>query len=257
MYIPARESFGQAEVAPIFCPPLQIPQDVIDARIDVFAQRALLRMLKGDADAMAMLCAVNTNQLAGIYKEDQRVPALRARKMSLGWWNLISKGENAAVIFDSLNSANAPIIVFRDRVRSHPGQLDSALRKAWTVSQSMRTEVSNQCLIGESPDLAVETLSQQCNSTTHCRIMSLQYLYNGDKLDRAVCELRSKVANERLVCHGQHYWYRLALETLNRDGISKPTELCLVRPRVKLKPEAPNHSRQMLIESAYEDVFQQ
>src|SRR3982750_1979770 len=59
---------------------------VIDARIDVFAQRALLRMAKSPdpaarADASQMLGAVKSGRLAGIYKEDEQVPALRARRV--------------------------------------------------------------------------------------------------------------------------------------------------------------------------------
>jgi hypothetical protein len=71
------------------------PGGVIDSRIDVHAQYALLRMAKGDpgarADAAGMLAAVKSGRLAGIYKEDQRVPALRARGLGLGWWQLVPR----------------------------------------------------------------------------------------------------------------------------------------------------------------------
>src|SRR5262245_18802354 len=104
-------------------PELESATDVIDPRIDVHAQFALQRMFKaGDAgiDATEMLAAVKNGSLAGIYKEDQKVPALHAQKIGLGWWQLIPKGEDAAVIL------NALLIVFRDSVRSNPARLDPA-----------------------------------------------------------------------------------------------------------------------------------
>jgi len=106
---------------------------VIDARIDVFAQYALLRMAKSPdpaarADASAMLGAVKAGTLAGIYKEDEQVPALRARRVGTSWWLVIPKGEDAAVLREP---AQPPLIVFRDSVRSDAARLDPALRKAW------------------------------------------------------------------------------------------------------------------------------
>jgi hypothetical protein len=110
------------------------PRDFIHPKIDVFAQYALIRMSKADpaarADALGMLAAVKANKLAGIYKEDERFPALRARNMGLTWWELIPKGFDAAIIPDL-----PPFIVFRDSVRSNPAHLDPALRKAWNVAK--------------------------------------------------------------------------------------------------------------------------
>lgn len=108
----------------------------IDPRIDVHAQYALVRMSKGDAgaraDAHGMLAAVKGGRL-GIYKEDQQVPALRAKPLG-GWWKVIPKGEDAAVFLDPARpAAELPLIVFRDGVRSNPARLDPALRKAWAT----------------------------------------------------------------------------------------------------------------------------
>jgi hypothetical protein len=118
--------------------------DVIDERIDVFAQYSLLRMFKGDAaargDGEGMLAAVKAGQLAGIYKEDERVPAMRARNMNMGWWQLIPKGEDAALIGHPGNLPNGtPIIVFRDSIRSTPPRIDPALRKAWRSFLLLKT----------------------------------------------------------------------------------------------------------------------
>src|SRR5215207_6399746 len=106
---------------------------VSDGRIDVFAQYALLRMAKSPdpgarADASAMLGAVKSGTLAGIYKEDEQIPALRARRVGTSWWLVIPKGEDAAVLREP---GAAPLIVFRDSARSDASRLDPALRKAW------------------------------------------------------------------------------------------------------------------------------
>ena len=128
-------------------PPTTTPEisarDVIDERIDVHAQYALQRMFKGDpsarADATQMLTAVKAGQLKGIYKEDQRVPAMLAKRWNTEWWQLIPEGEDAALIFEPVDPMIAPpIIVFRDQVRSIPYRIDPALRKAWASYSLMK-----------------------------------------------------------------------------------------------------------------------
>lgn len=105
---------------------------VIDTRIDVHAQYAVLRLSKGDAgaraDAAGMLGAVKSGALGGIYKEDEQVPALRAKRQGRGWWQVIPRGEDAHLFAAPPES---PLIVFRDQVRSNAARLDPALRKAW------------------------------------------------------------------------------------------------------------------------------
>jgi len=107
--------------------------DVMSPKIDVFAQRALFRMLKADPDsnrvARNMIYAVKLKVLLGIYKEDQRAPALRAQKIGKGWWQLIPKGEDAICFKEP--AGLTPMIVFRDKIRSIPSRLDPALRQAW------------------------------------------------------------------------------------------------------------------------------
>jgi len=144
VYVITPDQLGQIVAGSTPCPPLRIPTDVIDPRIDVFAQRALLRMLKGDlatrTDATDMICAVKTGELAGIYKEDQRAPALRARKMNKGWWQLIPKGEDAVLFLDPGRPIEGPpMIVFRDGVRSLPARLDPAVQRAWETYKGMRS----------------------------------------------------------------------------------------------------------------------
>jgi hypothetical protein len=75
-----------------------------------------------------MLGAVKSGALGGIYKEDQQVPALRAKRQGRGWWQVIPKGEDAH-LFEA--PPESPLIVFRDPVRSNAARLDTALRKVW------------------------------------------------------------------------------------------------------------------------------
>jgi hypothetical protein len=108
--------------------------DVMSSKIDVFAQRALFRMLRADPEsnrvARNLTYAVKLKVLGGIYKEDQKAPALRAQKMGKGWWQLIPKGANAICVKEPVGLP--PMIVFRDKIRSTPSQLDQALKRAWT-----------------------------------------------------------------------------------------------------------------------------
>jgi V8-like Glu-specific endopeptidase len=111
-------------------------RDVMDPRIDVPAQYALMRLSKRSpaerAAAAAMLDAVRSGRLAGIYKEDQRVPALRAQGMGRGWWQLLRLGQDATIVVDR-NPAVAPILIFRNAVRSNPARLDPALLAVWAA----------------------------------------------------------------------------------------------------------------------------
>ena len=133
MYISSRDE-SQARLGRAAAPVQELTQlDVMSPSIDVFAQRALLRMLKADSDSnhlsRNMIYAVKLKYVGGIYKEDQRAPALRAQRMGKGWWQLIPKGEDAICLKGP--AGLKPMIVFRDKIRSIPSRLDPALRKAW------------------------------------------------------------------------------------------------------------------------------
>ncbi|HLM58287.1 MAG TPA: hypothetical protein VK422_19445 [Pyrinomonadaceae bacterium] len=134
------------------------PYSVIDSRIDVHAQYALLRMNKrGGAeqvDAIDMLTAVKAQpqRLAGIYKEDQAVPAKLAQRQGKGWWQLIPAGQDAAAVRDVDPNA-LPLIVFRDKVRSDASRLDPALRKAWAAARG------GTVVIGAPPKLSPRELA--------------------------------------------------------------------------------------------------
>ena len=93
-----------------------------------------------------MLAAVKSGRLTGLYKEDEQVPALRARALGMGWWQLIPPGEDAAVVLDPANpTGGPPLIAFRDGVRSDSARLDPALRRAWASFQRLGTPGVTRC----------------------------------------------------------------------------------------------------------------
>ena len=126
-----------------------VPQDLIDPRIDVYAQRALYRMMTGPDpgaadDARQMLASVRSGLLGGIYISNQLVPAKRARAKGTWWWLVIPKGEDAALM---PAPPEPPIIVFRDEVKSVSSRLDPALRRAYSAWRGGQPG----CLAGSCP----------------------------------------------------------------------------------------------------------
>ena len=108
-------------------------QDIIDARIDVHAQYSLMRMFGGDAferyDASAMLSAVKSGELAGIYIVDQRAAALRAQEIGKSWWTVLPSGIDAICLTQP--ESKPPLIAFSKSAHKDQHLLDSALRSAW------------------------------------------------------------------------------------------------------------------------------
>lgn len=108
-------------------------QDVIDERIDVQAQYALMRMFVGEpaerAVASGVLAAIEAGALAGVYREDQRAPALRARALGTGWWMLVPRGRAAACVIEP--DGELPLIAVRRGAHKDPAAYDRALAEAW------------------------------------------------------------------------------------------------------------------------------
>jgi hypothetical protein len=101
--------------------------------IDVYAQWAIVRLSKNPstaADAHALLDAVKSRELRGIFIENQKVPALRAQKLGTWYGKLIPAEEDAVVVPAPAGSTEPPLIAFRDRVKANPARLDPALVKA-------------------------------------------------------------------------------------------------------------------------------
>jgi hypothetical protein len=107
--------------------------DLIDSRIDVAAQRALYQMLKrgltSRRDALAILAAVKAGRLRGVFREDQKVPAVRARALGKGWWQLVPSGQRAACVTQP--EGQPPLIAFKRGLTSNVVELGAALQNAW------------------------------------------------------------------------------------------------------------------------------
>lgn len=134
-------------------PPSAIPPytqcDFIHPNIDVAAQYALYGMLKSDPasrNASAqMLTAVKTGRLGGIFQENQKVPALRAIQLGLGWYGpLISKycrsASDAACVPPTQHPAHRQeIIAFTKNIAKKYPEVARQLKLVWsdcTVSKT-------------------------------------------------------------------------------------------------------------------------
>lgn len=129
-------------------------QDVIDPRISVPAQHALVRLSKKpttSAKAVGLLEAVKTGKLAGIYKADEGPPARRAQRLDkrLSWGSLIPKGQGSALILDPENVLRGqPMIVFYPGLAPTPQAkaLDAALMRGWQDYLTFRSESTSASL---------------------------------------------------------------------------------------------------------------
>jgi hypothetical protein len=130
--------------------------DVIDQRISIPAQHALVRLSKDpatSADAVALLEEVKGGRLGGIFCVNWQKPAQRAIKLGKSWWTVIPSGEDAVLMLDPDNPLGGqPLIAFRreldpdcgllkgeKRFASSPARLEQALLKAWSNYQLWRT----------------------------------------------------------------------------------------------------------------------
>lgn len=198
---------------------------VIDGRIDVAAQHALLRMAKS-ADratrtgAGEMLRAVKSGALAGIYQQNQEKAALRARALGTYWWKVMRPGENAVLLF---HRAEAPLIAFRPALARAPAALDAALRQVWERFAALASppvdDLPIRCELPPRPPDGVIMEASTCDPRSELLVPTCADIPDpcpASGIARAICEFKKRVANPRLVCHGQFYWTRLACEALRQ-----------------------------------------
>jgi len=104
---------------------------VINDRVDVHAQRAIVRLSNGSLHERFMsrflLRGVQYGALGGIYKVDTQVPALRAGRIGKSWWTLL-EGRPADCLKEPADEK--PILVFGKTVATQGEVLDSALMTA-------------------------------------------------------------------------------------------------------------------------------
>ncbi|HEU0302638.1 MAG TPA: hypothetical protein VFR37_24470 [Longimicrobium sp.] len=203
------------------------PAGVIDGRIDVHAQYALLRLSKGDPAAQGaargLLSAVKSGALAGIYKEDQLVPAQRARRLKTSWWQVIPRGEDGDLVFDA---REAPLVVFRNALQKDAVRMDRVLRTLWSRFSRLAGGASAPRGYGRSggaqPMAARARFSETENPFKDDLCNSITLPCAGRGMERAVCDFRALLNNPRLVCNGQHYWSALAAEALEMGPLGTP-----------------------------------
>lgn len=132
----AKSSFASGCLRPDQC---WTTQDVIDERIDVYAQKALLEMFSNGgneaATASSMLYAVKCGYLDGIFLPNQRVPALRAQNYG-GYWTIFQNTNDNSTCYKKTSQPNQkPIIVFQKRIKSDRQAMSRALSEAWYQCQ--------------------------------------------------------------------------------------------------------------------------
>jgi hypothetical protein len=107
--------------------------DIIDTHIDVSAQVSLMRMMnRGGADrrdASAMISAVKSGEIEGIFRPGLKVTVDRGQRMTppRPYWELL-QGQPSACLLEP--AGDPPIIVYRDKMPD--AQTDQALRAAWS-----------------------------------------------------------------------------------------------------------------------------
>jgi hypothetical protein len=108
------------------------PMALIDPRLDVGAQRALVRMSKDGPDqasaANEIAAAVKGGTLAGVFGDDLGASADLAARLGTVRWELVPDGEDAVLVEEP---ERLPTMVFREGARSVPARLDPALERAW------------------------------------------------------------------------------------------------------------------------------
>ena len=114
-------------------------RDVIDPRIDVRAQFALLRLFKGPPGqasvARSLFDEVKSGRLNGIFGDDLQVSAKLAAERGTVRWELVPPGQDAVRIDDG--GPGAPIVVFKEQAGSAP-RLDQALLSVAQPEQGVR-----------------------------------------------------------------------------------------------------------------------
>ena len=105
--------------------------DIIDPRIDIGAQKSLMRkMSRGEPtslDASAMIGAIKDETLAGILLPSRRPVSERAQRLGRTAADLIPPGQRSTCVREP--EGEAPLIVYRGGNADH---VDAALSEAWS-----------------------------------------------------------------------------------------------------------------------------
>ena len=117
-------------------------EDVLHSQIDHHAQSALFNMFgsggNSAADASAILCAVKSGELEGIFLPDQKVPALRAQAAGSGWWLIIPEGQLSTCFQEP--AGQPPLIAFRKQIKDNRALVMPAITAAFDQCGLVKTQ---------------------------------------------------------------------------------------------------------------------
>jgi hypothetical protein len=126
-----------------------------NSRIDVRAQFALLRLLRGPANdaetARAMIDEIKNGSLKGIYGDDLKAAADAAFQRGKKRWELVPADRDAIWIGDGL--LDAPLMFFKESAGQFP-RLDRALVKAYRADPTIIKQVCPDGREGVAPSCA-------------------------------------------------------------------------------------------------------
>ncbi len=116
---------------------------VMKQPIDVSAQRSLVRLSNGDKNqkylAHFIHRSVAEGAIGGIYIVNQGVPALRAKALGKGWWELLD-GRPAMCWKEP--QGEKPLIIISKNTAANPAALDSALLTAYEECGHRELEIT-------------------------------------------------------------------------------------------------------------------
>lgn len=109
-------------------PPTTTPEisarDVIDERIDVVAQKAILRMRSRSPDrAYELLSFIKKDQLRGFVGDDLRLAAEHAAELGTVRWKLVPKYQDAKVVPGA--GSSLPLAVYKEGARESRERMDA------------------------------------------------------------------------------------------------------------------------------------
>lgn len=109
--------------------------DLIDSRLTVYAQRSLLRLLKGSLVeqkvAADLITSVKTGDMEGVYVVNQVKPVQRAREIGTYWWQLIPKGVSIICMVEPKD--RAPLLAFSIAAIRTDKRVDAGLMRGWEL----------------------------------------------------------------------------------------------------------------------------
>lgn len=111
-------------------------RDVVDERIDVAAQKAILRMRSRSPDhAYELLSFIKNDQLRGFVGDDLRLAAKHAAELGTVRWELVPKYQDAKVVPGAWGSL--PLAVYKEGARESRERMDTITDVVYGQAEKM------------------------------------------------------------------------------------------------------------------------